>query len=423
MVLHRDLWIHRQVENLSFLDADRMRRRVSVDFTIPNVDGIDGAGDTVFLPVALLRKHVMKGFDLRDEHGGSLPCTNLLQHNAIVQKMLATAVLGALAGEGEDVSTDAKAVVQSLQEVVIADDPQAKGLWEARCAQDGTPEHEVARNKDAHALIEDLEAQFVLFVPIKAAPGSRRVVKYSLEAPIGNGSSDHRAGYVKRLKRACLLDPWPIYIDAPIAGRARSVHVEVVAPDELAIYYARLFYPQAQQDETIVQMTGPTAIAHLHPNRVPDRGKLVELEVGFVLRRDGFATAGALIALSTTLLLASGVALHLNGIAPRTDAAGAVVVALPALYAPALTISSTHRLVRRIVGKVRALVLTSAALSFIAAASLAAGLEHHDRTWLWVVLLLFSLPSTVIMCTAWAKAPQKPSTEPVLSPQRDKLGV
>lgn len=439
MILNRKRWIHRQVETLTFLDADRMARRVSVDLTVPRLRGLgvdpEGQPSVVYLPVALLNRQVMENFDMRDELGDALPCLTLVQHDAIVLSMLSALSLDALEqtlGSNQLENPQARAAVKVLQGMIVKRDPQARLEWETACKLQGSMESMIVANNEARTLIEDLDTQFALFVAVRAGPGDRRIVKFSMEANIDEHTDDDRRSKRReRLGRVLMARPWDMLIEAPIAGRASSVHVEIPAPDELVIAKARLVERIADTDaqatdrsssdatrwKTLKSVVGPTPMAHLHPDMAPPRGTLVKLEVSFALRRDGLLTAGALIALTTSGLLAAGVVLHLAGIAPKTDAAGAVIVALPALYAPVLATSSAHRLVRRMVGAVRAFVLGSALLSFIAAASLAAALPQEDRAWLWAALLVASLPCSAVLGAAWWRAAQIPDGTPLRAPR------
>lgn len=414
MILERDRWIHRQVETLTILDADRMLRHVSVDLTVPKMEGLsENDPETVYLPIALLRREVMENFDLRDEEGAALPCLTAAQHDEVVQSMLAGATLGALVGAGyeePDKDDDVQQVLELVRSMTVRRSLEARRKWTALRGRRREIKQCILANEGASALIEDLRDQFPLFVPLRASAGDRRVLKFSLEVGIARHSDDVASlGKTPRRRRSrsdtLLARPWPLIAETPIAGRADSVHIEIPAPEELFVASASLDAIGGRR-KNIVAITKPVPVAHLHPITVPKRGTDVELTVHFVLRRDGLATAGMLLASTTTALLAAGLGLHLIGVAPRADAAGAVVVALPAIYAPILAISSAHRLVRRIVSGARTLMLLSAGISFAAAGSLGVGLPANDRAWLWLALLLASLPPTLLLAWAWIRAPR-----------------
>lgn len=410
LILERRRWIHRQVETLEFLDADRMRRHVSVDFTVPEIPAAgvlaNSPATVVYLPIALLRREVMERFDLRDEQEAALPCLTVAQHDAITQSMLAAVSLMALAERGyEDPQEDedVKAVLDVLHAMIVGRSRQARMEWEHLKRRRRAIRRDILAGDGARPLIEDLDAQFPLFVPLNASAGDRRVLKFAHDVDIeGRG---HPRSVRERIGQPFGLRP--LSVEAQIAGRAESIHIEVPAPDELFIADAQLlgWDDRNPQRRILARVKGPTPVAHLRPRRVLSRGTKVELVATFVPRRDGFATAAALVAFATTALLTSGLALHLAKILPRSDAAGAVVAAVPAVYAPALAISSAHRLVRRIVSRMRQLTLISAAISFAAAGTFAADLPTEARAWTWLGLWLGSLIPTLVLGFEWARAP------------------
>src|SRR6185436_9185926 len=69
LVLAEESWVHRRVETLDVLSEEIARRQVSVDFALP--DALRpalrvGEGQAV-VPVALLRKQILRNFDMRNE--------------------------------------------------------------------------------------------------------------------------------------------------------------------------------------------------------------------------------------------------------------------------------------------------------------------------------------------------------------------
>jgi hypothetical protein len=345
---------------------------------------------------------------MRDEQGAALPCLTTAQHDAIVQRMLTAVALEAIkkaTGPRPELRADVQAAMVRLVDMIVRQDPTAAYDWDLACSRANSIERVVMADAAAGALVTDLRTQFALFVPMPAIPGDRRVLKFSMEVAV-DSRAQGREGPVARLGRLPRSKEW--VIDVPIAGRASSFHIEVPSPDELLVANADLLFsrngtPFTRRDERD-HIRQPTSIAHLHP-AVPERGTAVQLKVGFILRRDGLATSGALVALSTTALLIGGLILHAAGVAALTDAAGAVIVALPAIFAPLLFVSSAHRLVRGVVGAIRMLVLFSAALSFAAAASLAAALPDHDRARLWLALWIASLPCSLLLTHVWWRSP------------------
>src|SRR4051812_28192408 len=93
LLLHPDLWVHRRVESFEFIDERTVRRRTSVDFTLPELcQPVDWIGQEVLLaPITLLRKRVLVDFDLRTEGGAALPLLTAGEGGRVAGEMLVNA--------------------------------------------------------------------------------------------------------------------------------------------------------------------------------------------------------------------------------------------------------------------------------------------------------------------------------------------
>src|SRR4051812_46948176 len=67
LALTFDTWVHRRTETFRFLDAYTVRRRMSVDFTLPEGRHL-ALGETVFVPLMILRKENLRNFDITDSN-------------------------------------------------------------------------------------------------------------------------------------------------------------------------------------------------------------------------------------------------------------------------------------------------------------------------------------------------------------------
>ena len=83
-------WVHRRIERVSFLDDRAIRRQVSLDFELPDhAPASDlGESDHYLVPLALLRKTPLVGFDLRDESGASVPVLTRHQNGDVAWSVL-----------------------------------------------------------------------------------------------------------------------------------------------------------------------------------------------------------------------------------------------------------------------------------------------------------------------------------------------
>jgi hypothetical protein len=78
-------WVHRRVETITFLDDIRIRRHMSVDFTLPTLGlAIE------YVPLSLVRKGLLKDLDVVDEEGRALPVLTLGQSAEVAAYILRT---------------------------------------------------------------------------------------------------------------------------------------------------------------------------------------------------------------------------------------------------------------------------------------------------------------------------------------------
>src|SRR3954471_18788281 len=80
-------WVHRRSEQVTFLTATHLRRRTTLDLTVPNpcpatVAWFDG-NPTCLLPIDVLAKSPLTGFDLRDEDDRPVPILSRRQNGEV----------------------------------------------------------------------------------------------------------------------------------------------------------------------------------------------------------------------------------------------------------------------------------------------------------------------------------------------------
>lgn len=91
-------WIHRRVEQVSYLDSSTIRRRISIDFTPPR------AGR---LPLTQLTKGALTNFDLRDAAGMPIPMLTARENGTLATTMLHALAERAAPGAVDELVRDA----------------------------------------------------------------------------------------------------------------------------------------------------------------------------------------------------------------------------------------------------------------------------------------------------------------------------
>jgi hypothetical protein len=182
---------------------------------------------------------------------------------------------------------------------------------------------------------------------------------------------------------------------------AESYHTEIEAPDELVVSSAQLLELRPNGRPAELSSDAGVFRAHLHAANLT-RGTVALIDVRFRLRRSGLVVAAFLIGVLTTTVLASGWALHDLHVGSSPDVAAALLVALPGLFATYLARPGEHRLVKRLVGGLRLLIVVLAALSYAAAGSLAMDVSTTFRAWVWETSCIASASATAIIGIALA---------------------
>jgi hypothetical protein len=385
LLADEERWVHRRVETIELLDARELRRHTSVDFTLPRFPTLaTGPGDVEYVPVSLVRKGVLTGFDTRDEGGVSLPVLNRRQGAEIGGTLLVQQA--ELALEEIGIGPLRPLVERALRELAGEDVPGAS-------APAGSPEAEqweaLVSDPWVGPLLWDLDSQFVLFVPLARSEGVRRVVKFEYRQPIERRGVAG-AGRFEAMRVSLGVRPYRWAASVTTLNDTESFHVEVVVPPELSIARAVL----ATDEGDVLDEQVDVARAHLY-RAEPGSGTTGTVELRVALRR-AVIWPVFFTTLAVTAILTAGLVAHV-GWDLRADRGGAagLVVALPALFAPFVAPGS-HGLVRRMFIGLRVLALTAGLLSFAAAASLQLSLSARTTTWVWAALLVPALASTSI---------------------------
>jgi len=116
-------WIHRRVESIGLSDAKAERRRVSIDFTLPEscvaISTGSGGVSLHFVPIAMLRKGPLTDFNLRDESGNALPLLTKRRNGTLaasVLKLFAEERLAAAKGAPTALPPE---IAQDIEEIAV----------------------------------------------------------------------------------------------------------------------------------------------------------------------------------------------------------------------------------------------------------------------------------------------------------------
>jgi hypothetical protein len=422
LVLSSAAWVHRRVESVSFRDHRTVRRRVSVDFSVPEVAPFLTINRTDYrlVPITIMRRKSLINFDLRDEADRSVPLLGLRQNQAITLSLAeacACAVLE-IAQPTDELTQFLNEIVSGTQEKMLRAYNEAKGPDAPRMVADlvGDPRFE--------RLLDRLTEDFVLFALVPNDEPARRVLKFRYDEPLSrqyraakSGDNDYRGnpGAVpwwspQPLLAALGWRPTRIRFPTPAAENARSYHFEAHAPDGIEIVSAQILAGRPDGREpsenklSVDVVTGRLSTVDLHVVDV-ERGSLSRAQVDLRVALDSWL----ILAVASAWLTVGAVAWAANrlGRLAGPDSAlfdGAAASALFITFAAAMAVivwrPPEHRMAMRLMSVVGLVPYTSSLILLVAAALFVFESGPHLR----VLMLLLEVPAVLVAAILTATA-------------------
>lgn len=408
--------MHRRVETVTFLDELRVHFGVSVDFTLPSLGReekkLPSGLPIRYVPLSLLKKEVLKDFDVRDEANRAMPLLTRLQNSPIAELLLAIRAASLLGVEPLDLQDRHGAlfrnVVGGAVEHGAAPEPDASRARKALTTfAESSPNSASPIERErglmwgdalVRSTLETLATQFLLLVAVgRPYDRRRRVIKFGYEAtldePVGKRGD--------KALQALALKSYVVELETPGLYAAESFHIEIPTPDDVVVEDGRLVRSVRWADRPTQQ---PFRRQISSSQRAVDRAALYGVSPSIAYLRQlsekrmiEEATAEVSFALQPSLLwpVASLItvtfAMFLFGLIARwgfdrhsVGDVSALVAVVPAILA-AFVVPGGHRLVRRMYSGVRSLVAFSALLSFVAGGTLVIDLPFELRAAAWSV--------------------------------------
>lgn len=463
LIINSSAWVVRRVEHVAFIDECTVRRRVSIDYVAPQdaVIFCRPSGQQVrVLPLAIMRRKSLVKFDLRDHDGHAVPLLGLRQNQALTLAIIrawAAATLQALEPPGV-VSLETG---DFLDDVVAGDQIELwrafKRMWEAEA---GSQLQRLGKDDHFRAVLDRLADSFVLYGLHEGPFGERCLIKFSYDEPLTlrytepsyqphgpDGKGGREKGKIIEVPRwgwpalsaAMGFSPTRIKFRVPAAELAGSFHFEISAPPEVSIVNAVLLAgrprpepaqtagapvaPAPSQGKQSAMMkdrerrrpsfdkiSGGYPTVDLHVADVP-YGSRSRVQVEVEARATGwFATAVFSSWLVSAILVFAWLA------KPELSVGSTLLASFAAGLAVLLVRQDPHRLVTRLLSKVRLLATLAAALALAAAVVMAFLKPDSAHGWLFGFFLASLIPTvliTVSWCLAlarsiWGKAEESP---------------
>lgn len=392
-------WIRRRVESVSFLDARSMRRRVSLDFEIPD-ESVSPGRPPPAIPLALLEKRPLVNFDLRDETGASL--------TVLTKEENGFAAWSALARIAQHEAHVVFGEKKTLPPEILSDLRRVAGSSGLRALDalqhlggDVDPDLRTALQSSPFFMdfANSLAQAFLLLTPTDDPPGTARIAKFSYAQPLEFPPETRWQRFAGQVGIQAAEYGFRI----PAIGESESYHFEFACPPGLAIAAAELVVfedspeghdedaPEGVADEFEVdaypaQLVG--SLAHVYVS-----GKSAEF-VGIARVWLTFPTEGLLRAGLAVGALGAGIFLfflwgdrieRIEGNAPA-----ALLLAIPSLVAAFLVRPGEHGMATNLLTGLRAEVAAAGATAYVGAMVVIGGIEGVALINTWRILAIAS---------------------------------
>jgi hypothetical protein len=389
-------WVHRRVETIDLLAQELVRRRVTVDFTLPEslLDDLRiGPRGPWCVPIAILEKRPLRNFDLREDDEWR-PILGAGPGGPVAAGVVNAAARLAAAPTPLDLE------ITALLERIARSEPAA-----ALAALQQLRRHAGEAEQVATVLEDDTSAYFLttlagsyMLIALLAQPRGRRILKFAYDEHIQFVRGRQHWG--RRLARRLGWSALVIDVAVPAAAHTASYHAEVVVPEELRL---DAFILDARTDELLsTNIERGVDRASLHAPRVGLDAEPV-LVTAIRAERAELPTIAFATSAVTALLLLVGAALGDLG-SPAAGSSVALLLAGSVLFATAVARSGEHRLVRGVFAGPRWLLSVVAVAALAAAASVAFGAEDAVRDAIWFSAGAISLVSCLGLAVAFLGA-------------------
>lgn len=383
-----DRWVHRRVEQVDFLDDRSVRRRVSVDFELPaNMPDREIAGTPIDLvPLALLRKRPLVGFDLRDESGSTVPLLTREQNAFVAWSLLAA--VGEAAARNAGFSLPLPLDVLSDLRLLASEQPEKarsafKTFIKPRKRESRFLRRALMKDEVFRSLAEALTENFMLLVLLEHESSRRRVLKYSYQEPLPfpafrlfRRQSARRFFWFLRVRLG--LTAVPLDFEVPAMNEANTFHFEVESPRGLVVQSAEIV--DDTTDEILVEVAEPEGSrVHLYASsQVETTGATAWVWLQPAV--SGLVRISAIFSVAVGYFLAA-IALRAEYVNPGP--AMSLLLAIPGFLAIFIIRPGEHLLASRILLGFRSVVLLAGLLPLVAAVALLVGLPANAKQWMW----------------------------------------
>ncbi len=370
-------WRHRRVETITVLSHERVRRHVSVDFTVPEAHRaeIELSDGQCVVPLAYLGKRLLVNFDLFMEDEAAVPLLRSDEAQSIARELLYLML---------DIDTEdaIEEDIGPLIEWILAAGPGEEDAVDAAVEE---LEGVLGPLPGFVALASQLTRGFLLCAVVGDV-SRRRVLKFEYDQPLGRPS---RTAH---------------FYDTPGCTQAASYHVEVKVPEELRARTTELL----DDLSGAVLARGPrdTDRPAIHYVAEPDVSASPGLSVIYAPERSRFLVPAALVA----WVIALGLTLpwlfaDLPSLSGAPSPAITILLSSSAIFSGLVLRSGEHPLVRVMLAPYRLFLRAATVAALVAGGTLAFHGSAGVVDWIWGLGALVAVLSAGILTFEAVRAP------------------
>jgi hypothetical protein len=395
-------WILRRKETVTLLDPKSIRRRASVDFSVPPELGpIDAVGEAeVLVPLVLLEKRpaVFTRFDFADEDHSSLPLPTKRENANVSAAILIAAATHHLGPRPSD------ALVADLVSLAHCDGDDTEryldrvlGRSRTLAEVDRVERCPLGNNGTFEWLAGALGSSSVVVVRVPANKRDRRhIVKLAFDQRMDELSTQR--------PWALGWAPFELFVDSPFVG-AQSYHLEAEVPGSLEILDAVTITEMGDDEVMLVGASAMSPRVHVYvPSAESARNSIAR--VHYRVERGTFLLGAFVASLLITAVLGACVGFA-ERIAEHATSLASLLVIFPTVVVGFVLRGTGHDVANRFVWAARGILLFAGLLPFIAAGRLAIdGItdDFHPTAaglrWWWIPLTGLSLFCTLALLAA-----------------------
>lgn len=397
-------WVHRRVESVHFLATSRVRRRASLDFTLPSGRTRFPAVPTL-VPLALVRKGPAVDLDVRDESACAVPVLTREENSWVAWSSL-LALAEAVPGKSAMPHDDLDAVYKALRTLARADEPEATRELNTLInrGRDVWPLGDVM-GQVFEKFATDLSRSYLLLVPIEQNPGARRILKYAYDMSLVESLP---SSWRQRTAWALGWSPANFVSDISGAATAGSYHLDFHAPEGLECVTVNV-HVQTRLNMPVARSAGSSAVMHIELANCP-ADALATARVGLRVPTRGALRLAMLVVLITAVGLWLAAAFPTAIARMQEDSETAAVILLAFLGFSSVYVSrpEEHSLVGRLSAGVRGGTALAALAAFGAAASLAVTPRDAMLQGLWFGFAGAATLAVALVGTAYRGGMRRP---------------